>query len=334
MALRVGAATEFDLNVVFKLPFYRGDFDLVTTSHEDALIFNVVPGSAVYCTKKTFDQLMPSTHPRYSDYKFLRSFFESFHYSGVIPGFREYRYVLLPQQLSSWFQGIVYKTTDKVNAKYTSWWSSKISVGNGEKVSFSYHKAGPAYTLKVVSDSGMFIDVDLVPVFQLSSSSVVLVPKPYPRQSKYLWRLSYPDRERRIFHDQSCAKKVLKLLKRFRDMQGAPWKKLSSYYLKTLVMLVLDNQRWLDRNLYTLFIQCLKRLLQYLSDGKIPLFHDQECNLLQDLNRSTISNMKGRLERIMKDIDQNPPITLRKYFVLEECSTGSVDGAGSSCQIM
>ena len=62
--LRVGEATEFDLNVVFDLPFYEDDFDLVKTTHADAKVFKVIPGSAVYCTKKTFEQLMPSTHPR------------------------------------------------------------------------------------------------------------------------------------------------------------------------------------------------------------------------------------------------------------------------------
>ena len=42
--LRVGEATEFDLNVVFRLPFnIVGDFDLVKTNCEDAKFFGVKP---------------------------------------------------------------------------------------------------------------------------------------------------------------------------------------------------------------------------------------------------------------------------------------------------
>lgn len=327
--LRIGEASEFDLNIVIDLPFWNADLTLVKADSPEASHFSVTPGFGVYYSDKSFNELMPCSHPRYLEYKNIKQFFKQELVS------RKYKYVLMPDKFRSWFESVLNKTRNNVINKNTSWlgrrlYGEQIKSGvAGVNMTFTIHKAGPAFTLHIETTSNLKIDVDLVPVFKCFSA--FLVPKP-SEGNKLLWRLSYPRDETKIIFGQSCAKKVIKLLKRFRDMQGAPWKKLSSYYLKTVIMLEITHS-WHDRCIDKVFIGCLRELLSCLEARNIPFYFDHSFNLLSSVNAKTIDNMRGRLERIMKDIDNNPPITVRKYFVTEECNTNTIDGR-SSCSVM
>ena len=193
------------------------------------------------------------------------------------------------------------------------------------------NKSEPTFTLVIASSSGLVVNVDLVPTFQFKET--FLVPKLY-YQKRHLWRLSYPLREQEIIYNHNFAEKIIKLLKRFRDMQGDSWMKLSSYCLKTLVMSELKDSHY-ERNLGDLFIQVLHRLRDCLAERKIPFYFDDRCNLLAGVSDKTIKNMKGRLEKILSDIEKNPPITLRKYFDIRDCDTRTIDGQRPSwCTLM
>ena len=109
-------------------------------------------------------------------------------------------------------------------------------------------KYSPAATLKIKVDHDLEIDIDLVPVFPHGKAT--LVPKTY-RGEEYqkVWRLSYPLLETDLLKGQSCAKKVIRMLKLFRD-QLEDWKWVCSYYLKTVVMLEIKEGRvWSDKQL-------------------------------------------------------------------------------------
>lgn len=309
--LRVGEATEFDLNVVLRLPFcYGNDFCYYDKNSSVGETFGVVPGYALLCSKKSFNLLMPRTHDRYNDYKKLESFFV------CTSGY----YVFHPEKLRSLFKGVAVKARSNVIRE------RKLHVLGMENITINIVESGPATTLNILAD-GLSIDVDLVPVIQFQSDQVFLVPKPHSSDEK-MWRLSYPLRERKIIYDNSCAKKVIKLLKRFRDMQGAPWVKMSSYYLKTLVMLTLED-KWHEKQFDKFFIECLEKLLDFVKKHYLPFYFDPECNLFENIYPSTMRNIEGRLKRVLKDITTNcvtHPEGIRKYFMQEECNPESDSG--------
>ena len=254
------------------------------------------PGYGSIYSEASFDQMLNPNHPRYSDYKKLKKFmkYESSHY------------YIQPSLVLHWFEGVITKALNVFDG---------YNFIEGKYITIRRSESGPAHTLKVKSSCGLNIDIDLVPVFRFGET--IFVPKKL-HGKPHLWRLSYPRREKSILHNQQCAKKVIKLLKRFRDVQGAPWKLLSSYYINTLVMLELEVQSWDDKNFGNFFLHTLRKLKEYLEDRKIPSYFDRECNLLSNVPIVTIDNMKNRLNRILHDIDTDPPNTLRKYFVTQE----------------
>ena len=286
--MRIGEATEFDLNVVLSLGFLGPG--LCKCTHDSKH-----PGYGSIYSEASFDKMFHPKHPRYSDYKQFERFmkYESSHY------------YIQPSLVLHWFEGVITKALNVLDGH---------NCIAGEYIIIRRSKSGPAHTLKVTSSCGLNIDIGLVPVFRFGDTNFVpkeLTVKPL------LWRLSYPILERSILHNQHCAKNVIKLLKRFRDVQGAPWKLLSSYYIKTLVMLELEVQPW--KNFGNFFLHTLKKLKEYLTQRKIPSYFDRECNLLSNVPIVTIDNMRNRLNRILRDIDTNSPDTLRKYFVTEDC---------------
>ena len=273
--LRIGEATEFDLNLVMH--------SVPGISFSDS----VVPGYAVLHVKQDLMQ-----NPD--------RFFSRFAYKGSIG------YVLSPSEILSWLESVLARALNDFDGQHCI---------HGKIIQIHTSKSGPAHTLEIQSSCGIHIDVDLVPVFKFDDVS--LVPKLQPTDP-YLWRKSYPAREREII--KGCPKKVIKLLKRFRDVQGAPWKRLASYYIKTLVMLKLDlcpdsekEDLWRDEHLGKLFIDVLFELHGYLQNGNIPSLYDR-CNLLANVNSSTIDNMACCLQRILRNITTDPVQGLKGAF--------------------
>ncbi|KAM7315195.1 uncharacterized protein ISCGN_004977 [Ixodes scapularis] len=138
---------------------------------------------------------------------------------------------------------------------------------------------GPAVTLHIKLKNGNQIDVDLVPVIEFRHPSWptgvqkkgwmanmlpedcnwFLIPKPPMSMPKsHLWRLHFPNMEKRLIEDKGCVKPIIRLLKAMRDSYG--WN-LSSYSLKTFVMSqVLENddaQYWHPDNQGMLFVRVL-----------------------------------------------------------------------------
>ena len=58
-------------------------------------------------------------------------------------------------------------------------------------------------------------------------------------------------------------------------------------------------------------------------------------NLLACVDVRSVEVIRERLERILKDLQKNPPVTLKKYFTMVECNTETIDGSEpAGCSVM
>eukprot|EP00794_Sanderia_malayensis_P000177 gene177-790_t len=290
--LRIGEATEFDLDIILRFPFQE-DIVFDTSS---------VPGNVYVGLSRPVDQLIPMNNPNYPTYKKIDKFI------GEDNKF-------MPRKVRNWFEGVSSKARDQVMGEIMKFCITGLKL----------RKSGPALTLEIrpLQHHLPMISVDLVPVIQKGSDVDVMycVPKSNQRNA-LLWRCSYPNRERAILKDSGCAKMVIKLLKNIRDKQG--WHSLASYYLKTVVMLMLSkgDEFWPQSRMGEYFIATLEKLSFFLDQGEIPFFHGHGCNLLENVNTATLANINGGLKRIIQDFQtiQDPVqlITFAVYLLLED----------------
>jgi len=207
---------------------------------------------------------------------------------------------LSPKKLRDWFKGVFTKAFDKLNTdnEHDNYMLVK---------EFKYTESGPAMTIRIIlKDSGDEICVDLVPVVPVvKNDCVYLVPKLHPRDD-LLWRLSYPNVELKILKDKSGPKSVIKYLKLL--YHNSTLQKLCSYYIKTLVMLDVDeNGSWAVTENKDYLLTILNKLKQAMEAGVLPSVHDREFNLfhLSDLTGVIRNNNIGKLKRIIRDFEND-----------------------------
>lgn len=200
---------------------------------------------------------------------------------------------LSPELLRNWFKGVFSKALRKFENTY-------------EEVNlFNCTESGPAMTLCVaLNNHGGEICIDLVPVVSVEKNDhIFLVPKPHP-SNVLNWRLSYPDVELGILKGKSGPKKVIKFLKLL--LQNSSLQKMCSYYMKTLVMLEVDeNGSWGDRHVKLFVIKMLRDLQRAMQIGKLPSVHDREMNLISGIDDKIRINNFGRLKTIISDIEND-----------------------------
>ena len=119
--LRAGEATEFDLNLVLSLPFCLNDLEVCDVDSQDAQTYDVVPGYAVLSSGKSFKEMLYPNHQRYYDYKGLKKFFERRPTSII---FGKYYYIIRPERVLHWFEGVVAKALNQLIYDNTSWLAS------------------------------------------------------------------------------------------------------------------------------------------------------------------------------------------------------------------
>lgn len=186
---------------------------------------------------------------------------------------------------------------------------------------------------------GQRIDVDLVPVLLFPESDFpknlkipngvtflsqhkvgYMVPKPYKQGLKQnpseplakdiprLWRMHFPDMERKILLDVKTAKPLIRILKFLRD--GQDWKAIASYYLKTVVMLevVKNNSKdyWNDVNMADRFLELLLKLKEYIEKGFLPYLLFPQYNLFNCIPSKQLENLKNRIIIIHKKVLNDP----------------------------
>ncbi|XP_067008234.2 cyclic GMP-AMP synthase-like receptor [Anabrus simplex] len=303
--LKVGKPNEFDINLEFKLP--SSDFE-ITDDREPGYV-EVLVKSLDEKEKRRCFQNFPD-----GETKLRKSWLDD-------KGF------LHRSKVSVWMQGVVDKAMK--------------ALGTIANLEILRSISGPAVTLKIKQtfeegegkeeEDGELVEfsVDLVPVFVFSrnewprnmrqpndvtspeSQEWCIVPKPpFNRTEVTFWRLSFYAQEKTIMNNKHSMKKALKLIKLLRDKEN--WKNLSSYYIKTVFLWEITRQEedfWSQGNVGFIFMHMLKRLKCNLKEGKIPLFWNEEVNLLVARSEAELQGMSNRLTKIIKKIDDK----------LEEC---------------
>ena len=128
--------------------------------------------------------------------------------------FEENTFVLLPLKVRDWFRSVVDEVIRYYERNPFEYCQKKLTVRK-----FKWTSLSPAATLKIKVDNDLEVDIDLVPVFvNEESEDEILVSKTYRHEDyQKVWRLSYPSVERNQLKGESCAIKVIRLLKWLRD---------------------------------------------------------------------------------------------------------------------
>lgn len=228
--LRVGEPTEYDINVVLKLPIqYKNTYLDAThvTSYDQTIIFIPAEYTLVDSVPVSYTKTMWCDNKcRFSATKFR-----------------------------SWIQGLIDNVLSRLPVKN----GKRILIVNKKTYLIYTKMSGPAQTLIIQTgdDESNVIDVDLVPTFsfmlptkpigskikfeRVEATNLLqyfLVPK--PSDNDFCWRLAFPFQERYYIKNKNNLKSAAKLLKLLRDVQG--FKLLASYYIKTLFLWEVEQQ--------------------------------------------------------------------------------------------
>ena len=209
-----------------------------------------------------------------------------------------------PKRFRYWFQSLFDKTRENDDVTLTEELKTKFP----EIEHVSINQSGPSRTLRIQAfPTRTIIDIDIAPVLTFPTSRIkdfanlskklinfdrdnkfFLVPKDTPKNEKLKkvinpkWRLDFHDDETKLIKDKKFAKPIIRHLKAFKMGNHEVINNISSYVLKTVVMKMLEESPnpsdWSEPS--KVFIEALKLLGKYLSDGKVPYIHDSQCNIL------------------------------------------------------
>lgn len=319
--LKIGKPTEYDMNLIIKLPVSPDNLEF-----EDAA-------------------------PSFIKIKVNRVAFEKA--STDLKGWVDDEGYLLQTKFRDWMESVLTKALNPLEldespeGNYGNTRCLKVRKDNaGEQVyKIGHKKSGPAMTLKVVTPDNCALDVDLVPAFQFghpkwptsviplpetsANKSWVVIPKPKKLKDGVKlevndtreWRMSFLDQEREIIKESGTVKPTIKLLKKLRDTNSL--KQLSSYAIKTVVMLEMEKNQpdfWKNRSTF-IFLFMLNRLIGHIKSGHIPFFWDKRDDLLK-MGKTQAENVGGCLTRLLKDmvknVESNPCIIAEKLLSKDE----------------
>ncbi|CAN8006009.1 unnamed protein product, partial [Ixodes pacificus] len=210
--LRIKKADEFDINLVLNLPFEKDEF---------TVSFAAAPVGLSRCLTWRSDN--------------HRLLLINFTYIDGIMGLKQKRrsHSLIPDRVTRWLESVL-------SCVLRTYVVPSGPCSAMEKV----RGHGPAVTLYIKLKDGNQIDVDLVPVIEFRHPSWptgvqkkgwmanmlpedcnwFLIPKS-PKPKSHLWRLHFPNMEKRLIEDQGCVKPIiclLKVLDRLGDVLAQP----------------------------------------------------------------------------------------------------------------
>lgn len=311
--LRVGNPTEYDINLIMKLPvdYKKIKLDATSSSHDYT---NILMQSEFRRLSKT-----PATAEK--------GFFKTRQWCNS-------NYQLSVKKFRSWMQSVV----DAAVADLPVIGGKKIICVSNQYYQISTKMSGPANTITITCGRNYenVIDVDLVPTFSFQlpkkpiNSEVLfdiaektkldeyfVVPK--PTDNDFSWRLSFPFQERYFLNKKNNLKSTVKLLKLLRDVQG--FKKIASYYIKSLFLLETletNDSFWKKHSLSFLVMHMLKKLRDCLAKGEIKNFWCPGNNLLSGrVKMETCVHWSNRLSYIINRIEQDGkrnPLIVLEYF--------------------
>ncbi|CAH0722385.1 unnamed protein product, partial [Brenthis ino] len=309
--LRVGHASEYDINVILKFPINYENIKLSTCNSFHDYTNIIMPSEFRRLAK------IPET----SNKGFMKT---------KLWCNKEYK--LSVSKFRSWMQSVVDHALNT------------MPLENGIRVLVLQHKhkyrifkkiSGPAITLTVIKEDNSAIDVDLVPTFtfklpkkpvdskvcftKVESTNIhtyFVVPK--PNGDDFSWRLTFPFQERYYLKNNNNLKSVIRLIKHFRDIQG--FTKLCSYFIKTLFLwqcVTMDNSYWTRNSMYYLVINMLHKLKDSLGNRDLRNFWCPDHNILEKIKPETCKNWHNRLNYILNDIEckqYSKPNVILNYF--------------------
>ncbi|KAI4487456.1 hypothetical protein M0804_005605 [Polistes exclamans] len=284
---RIGAATEFDIDIIINLSIDK--FLRVEPSNHPGFV-NIYSG---------LDNLTDNTQRNRSMRKLLDK-------NGY----------LHQEKFRNWMESILsaaIKTLPKRRNKYI------LKIKDNE-YTITIKKSGPAFTFKIHFSDNETVDIDIVPVLEFCKSPPNIrhldsyrkqnwfaVPKPlynYKQisgETQISWRTCFYEQEKEILSKNGYIKQVIKLMKKLRDTQK--WVNLSSYYIETLALHEVQSNKNLETKSCTLlFMEMLHKLHESLVNKRINYYWDCKLNLLSKLSDEEIVNIRNRLKRILKTI--------------------------------
>ncbi|XP_076258008.1 cyclic GMP-AMP synthase-like receptor [Rhynchophorus ferrugineus] len=216
--------------------------------------------------------------------------------------------------------------------KIVSWWEKlvrkslkRIPEMDNVKI-LELEQSRPAVTLILPHNK---IHVDLVPSFQFGNAEwpknfrsnpfissplqklteFLLVPKAPSPDIYGLWRASFQEQENEIIKGKEKLKPALKLLKKMRSSMNQV--KISSYYLKTIVMENLNDIKS-SSALTQAFLLCLDKYQDSLENKKIPYYWFSKGNLLKNVEPHVIEQyykqLSKKINKFKREYKCNPLI--------------------------
>ncbi|KAK9752269.1 Mab-21 protein nucleotidyltransferase domain [Popillia japonica] len=298
--LRVGAPTEFDLDILLKVP------------------------------KNVTSVLEHTNEPGYLSLKFP----EPDKLEDMFKKLLDDKNYLSTEKMRRHMISIVQKATNKFKVGSELVFNAN-SNGTNYQLKGVLTTSGPAVTLKLKCRE-FNIDVDLVPCFEFpkekwptggyrsnpvpQKGNFFIVPKSPKNKhpAERYWRLSFQEQERELLNGKDTLKPTLKIFKKLRDVQQH--NAVASYYIKT-VFLWEDEKNggaayWKKGTMTDTFFKMLENYIKYLESGKIPYFWNKKNNLLS-VDKIHLDNMKNRLRYIEKDLKakyQTDPLVICQYL--------------------
>ncbi|XP_034484095.1 uncharacterized protein LOC117789144 [Drosophila innubila] len=194
--------------------------------------------------------------------------------------------------------------------------------GETYKLTYTLQGHGCSHTIEAQSPS-KFISFDFVPVFEFTHSQWPL-PDPasvshnvrqnwnwfaVPQQKRpaddRTFMVCAPHWEREMMKGNYNLKNILRLMKGMRDKHIREMPHLSSYMLKTVILLQLEKRpdTYWQKDLATLFVDMWTRLVQHFRDNNLPFFLAHDCNHFDRLKRDDFLKCKETAEILYHKIN-------------------------------
>ncbi|GBM77012.1 hypothetical protein AVEN_15485-1 [Araneus ventricosus] len=297
--LRVSKATEFDINVVFKLLPH-----MEYMIHELEAPLSYATLQLKYPSRSSLDVTVP--------------FFDDESY-------------LIGKNVRSWFQSLVESFINNTNLVYPGLLEVKLThSGPARTLKVFYNFVWISVDLVPVFaiDSKLLQKYTLehIPVFKEESLlNCYFVPKPLKMELSCMvtddsvervWRIHFAETEKQILKGKHALKPLIKLMKDLRDKEMWP---IPSYFLKVVAFWLVrkypHRQFWNDSKFGLLFVKFLEALEMHLEAKHLGHILYPKFNLFHSLSPKTLMALKRRVNSIITNLDSRPQLAYKLFKV-------------------
>lgn len=314
--LRVGHATEYDINIILTLHL---NYDKIKLDGGGG---GMKGAYATLNMPSEFRRLSKTPETASKGFKDTELWCDPSHRLSV----RRFR---------SWMQRVVDTTLNTLPTEN----GTKLLKINNKHYLITAKTSGPANTLTITESNDNIIDVDLVPTLEFvlpkiptnsgidfnkvsktGTKQYFVVPK--PSADDFSWRLAFPFQERYYIYNKHNMKSTIKILKLLRDVQG--FNKLASYYIKTIFLWeAVENTDafWKNNSLSFLVLYMMRKVKECLENRVIRNFWCPGHNLIETIKAETCQNWCNRLNYIINVIEEkkrSDPHIILQYLTAQK----------------